>query len=63
MYLHKDDLVTILQFMDAFEHSKVELIEDNCSGIGTTLEAKLHGVQLNGHAVTVSKMIVDESSW
>jgi hypothetical protein len=63
MYLHKDDLVTILQFMDAFEYSEVELIEDNCSGIGATLEAKLHGVQLNGHAVTVSKMIVDESSW
>lgn len=58
MYLHKDDLVTILQFMEAFEHSNVELIEDNCSDICAILEAKLHGVQLNGHTVTVSKMLL-----
>lgn len=63
MYLHKDDLETILQFMDAFEHTKVEIIADSSSGIGTYTEARLHGVQLNGQTVTVSKTIADESSW
>ena len=63
MYLLKDDLTTILQFMEAFGQEKVEVIADSSSGIGTYVEAKLHGVYLNGQTVTVSKTIVDESSW
>ncbi len=63
MYLHKDDIETILQFMDAFpDAQRVELLTENC-GIGITVEAKIHGVDLNGLTVTVSKMIVDESNW
>lgn len=64
MYLHIDDVKTVLQFMEAFPSAtRVELISDNSSGIGDFVEAKLHGVDLNGMVVTVSKVIVDESTW
>ena len=58
IYLHKDDLVTLQQFLLAFDHFRVELIADNSSGIGTTLTARLHGVDVNGMRVTVEKVIV-----
>lgn len=64
IYLHKDDLVTIQQFMNAFpEKDMVELSADNSSGIGTILTATLRAVDLNGQVLDVSKTIVDESSW
>jgi hypothetical protein len=63
MYLQKRELIEIQKFMEAFGKDKVELLEDNCSGIGSTLEAKIHDVEINGEIVTVSKMITDESSW
>ena len=67
MYLHKDDLVTILQFMDAFEYTNelgmVEVTCDNSSGIGSVIQAKIHGVYLNGQQVSVTKTIVDERDW
>jgi len=63
IYLHRDDLETLIQFIEAFEHSKVEIVADSSSGIGTTITARLHGVNVNGMTVTVEKDIVDESSW
>ena len=64
IYLHRDDLETIIQFMKAFPDSNtVEITCDNSSGIGSIINANLHAVDLNGMKVTVSKNIVDETSW
>lgn len=64
IYLHKDDLKTILQFLEAFpERDVVELTSDTSSGIGALIKASIIGATVNGHVVTVTKDIVDESSW
>lgn len=64
IYLHKDDLQTILQFLEAFpERDVVELTSDTSSGIGALIKASVIGATVNGHVVTVTKDIVDESSW
>ena len=64
IYLHKDDLETIQQFLASFpEKEFVQLTADSSSGIGTILTATIVGVDLNGNNVNVSKTIVDESSW
>lgn len=63
MYLHKDDLEDILEFMNKFDRDVVEVESDNSSGIGSITTARLHGVQINGETVTVSRVITDESSW
>jgi hypothetical protein len=63
MHLFKDDLKTILQFMEAFGQETVEVTCDNSSGIGSVIQAKIHGVYLNGQQVSVTKTIVDEKDW
>jgi hypothetical protein len=63
VYLHKDDLVTIMQFMDAFEESVVEITSDTSSGIGAITTARLTHVNLNGNTVNVEKIISDEKDW
>ena len=64
VFLHKDDLVTIQQFMAAFpDADTVEVISDTSSGIGAVTTATLHHIKVNGAVVSVSKNIVDESSW
>lgn len=64
IYLHRDDLVAIQEFMEAFPETEiVELNADSSSGIGTILTATLNSVLVNDNLVSVSKTIVDESSW
>ena len=64
IYLHRDGVESIIQFMDSFEgHHTVEVTCDNSSGIGSVISAVLHGVDLNGQKVSVTKTIVDETSW
>lgn len=65
VYLHKDDLETLLQFLKAFPNGTdvVEVISDNSSGIGSIVTATIRGIALNGTVVDVTKTIVDESSW
>jgi hypothetical protein len=64
IYLHKDDLQTILQFLETFpDRDVVELTSDTSSGIGAIIKASIIGATVNGHVVTVTKDIVDESSW
>ena len=64
IYLHRDDLVSIQKFMEAFPDTEiVELTSDGSSGIGTILTATVNSVVVNGNLVSVSKTIVDESSW
>lgn len=64
IYLHRDDLKTILQFLDSFpDRDVVEVTSDTSSGIGALIKASIIGATVNGHVVTVTKDIVDESSW
>jgi len=64
IYLHRDDLQTILQFLDTFpDRDVVEVTSDTSSGIGALIKASVIGATVNGHVVTVTKDIVDESSW
>lgn len=65
VYLHKDDLETLLQFLKAFPNGTdiVEIISDNSSGIGSIVTATIKGIALNGTVVDVTKTLVDESSW
>ena len=64
IYLHKDDLETILQFLKAFPDAHtVEVTCDNSSGIGSIINAIIHAQDVYGHKVSVTKNIVDETSW
>ena len=67
IYLHRDDVETILQFLKAFPEARtVEVTCDDSSGIGSIINATVHHVVvngMNGTPVSVTKNIVDESSW
>ena len=64
IYLMKDDLQTILNFMNNFpDNHTVEITSDASSGIGAIINAHLHGVDMNGLKVTITTNIVDETSW
>ena len=64
IFLHKDDIATLQQFLAAFpEAHNVEVTSDTSSGIGSIIKATLHHVDLNGLKVAVTKTLVDETSW
>lgn len=64
MYLHIEDLEAIMDFMKKFEGAEIVEVEaDSSSGIGTTITARLHHVEVNGEKVTVSKVISDVENW
>jgi hypothetical protein len=71
IYLNEREIKNILDFMNSFTTdprtssvvSSVEIAVEGDNGIGNTTIAKLHGVKLNGHTVTVSRVISDESDW
>lgn len=64
MYLHIEDLEAIMDFMKKFEGAEIVEVEaDSSSGIGTTVTARLHHVEVNGEKVTVSKVISDVENW
>ena len=65
IYLHRDDLETIIQFIDAINptHATVEIISDNRSGIGSIITAKIHDHDMNGMVVNVERKIVTEEDW
>lgn len=61
--LHRDDLETILQFMKKYpEVEFVTISVDSSSGIGSIVKASINTV-VNSDAVTITKTIMDESSW
>ena len=61
--LHRDDLVAIKEFIDKYPASDfINISVDSSSGIGSIVKASLPTV-INGDLVTISKTIVDESSW
>lgn len=70
IWLHRDDLQTILEFVDScnpddgtnIRSGRVCITYDNCSGIGYTLTAKVP-VALNGYNGNMEISVVDESAW
>ena len=61
--LHKDDLVVIREFVDKYPTVEFVTINvDSSSGIGSIVKASIFSV-VNGDAVTITKTIMDESSW
>jgi hypothetical protein len=64
IYLHRDDIIALHKFLDSFPDKDVVLVKaDTSSGIGTHMTASVIGTIVNGHVVTVTKDICDESSW
>jgi hypothetical protein len=64
IYLHRDDIISIQKFLDSFpDKDIVQITSDNSSGIGSIIKASVIGAMVNGNVVTVTKDIVDESSW
>lgn len=64
IFLHRDDLETILKFLKDFDDAHtVEVTCDDSSGIGSIINATIHAQEVHGHKVTVTKNIVDERSW
>lgn len=64
IYLHKEDIIAIQKFLDSFpDKDIVQVTSDNSSGIGSIVRASVIGAMVNGNIVTVTKDIVDESSW
>ena len=61
--LHRDDLETILQFMKKYPTVDfVTISVDSSSGIGSIVKASINTI-VNSDAVTITKTIMDESSW
>jgi hypothetical protein len=61
--LHRDDLVAIKEFTDKYSESDfITITVDSSSGIGSIVKVSLP-IVINGDLVTISKTIVDESSW
>lgn len=63
IYLHRDDLETLIQFLDAFGADTVLVKSDGSSGIGSTVIAKINSVDFHGMKVNVEKVISDEKDW
>lgn len=63
IYLHRDDVETILQFIKKYPDVEyITVTSDSSSGIGSIVDASITTV-INGDVVTLTKHIVDESSW
>lgn len=61
--LHRDDVANIKKFIDKYTTSDYVTIEvDSSSGIGSVVKASINAV-VNEDLVTITKAIVDESSW
>jgi hypothetical protein len=61
--LHRDDVITILQFINKYPDSEyVTVTSDSSSGIGSLIKANVKTI-LHGDFVTITKDIVDESGW
>ena len=64
IYLHRDDIKSISDFLDSFPDKHTVLItSDTSSGMGAIVKAHIICTTISGHMVDVTKTIVDESSW
>jgi hypothetical protein len=63
IHLHRDDVETILQFINKYpDQEYITITSDSSSGIGSIVKASIKA-PINGDWVTITKDIVDESSW
>jgi len=61
--LHRDDVETILQFVKKYPDVECVTINvDSSSCIGSIVDASIN-TEINGDVVTLTKHIVDETSW
>lgn len=61
--LHRDDVETILQFSKKYPQSEyVTIMSDSDGGIGTIITASI-SIVLHDDDVTITKSIVDTTSW
>ena len=63
MYLHRDDLLSIIEFIDKFDVDVVDVEVDSSSGIGSVVTATINNVSINGTEVSVSKEISGVENW
>lgn len=63
IYLHKEDIKAIEQFMDAFDSNSVEVTSENSSGIGAVVKATIPSIEVKGITVNVTRVISDENDW
>lgn len=65
MYLSRDDLKDILEFLNNFPSNEVvEVNSDSSSGIGSIVTATVHNVHMNGlEDVSVTKEISGVENW
>ena len=63
MYLHRDDLLSIIEFIDKFDVDVVDIEVDSSSGIGSIVTATINNVSINGTEVSVSKEISGVENW
>lgn len=64
IYLHRDDIEKLLALMNSFpDRDMLCVTSDTSSGVGAVVKASIIGAVVNGHVVTVTKDIVDETSW
>jgi len=61
--LHREDFKAITEFIEKYSESDyVTISVDSSSGIGSIVKVSINTV-INGDAVTITKTVVDESSW
>lgn len=61
--LHRDDLSSILEFVHKYPNVDFLTIDvDSSSGIGSIVKVSVN-TEVYGDVVTISKTLVDESSW
>ena len=61
--LHREDVANIKKFIDKYPTADFVTIEvDSSSGIGSLVNASINAM-VNEDMVTITKTIVDESSW
>lgn len=63
--LHRDNFYIILQFIEKYDQPMSDFVTitvDSSSGIGSIVTASINAV-INGDPVTITKTIMDESSW
>jgi hypothetical protein len=63
VHLHRDDIESIAKFIEKYPDSEyITITSDSSSGIGSIIDASIKTI-MNEDFVTITKHIVDETSW
>jgi hypothetical protein len=63
LHLHRNEIKAIVNFMDVFGSDDVELSNNDSSGIGGILIARINSVVVKDIEVNVERIIADEKDW